>query len=395
MSRAKCLVRFLVIGGVAVGLVVATHRPVSPLQTDGAIENAERTERREPSDVGWTGTEPWILAARGLAANRSGGLLIADISSHRVWRMASEGMFDAVAGRGSGGRDFGTSDGDGGPATRAGLNWPIAVTSDGEGAFFVAEFHGHRVRKVGPDGRIVTAVGTGIQGCSGDGGLATKARIGGPHGLAVDRAGNLYIADFLNGRIRKVDESGMITTVAGGGKSGGEQRVLATESVLTTPVAIIINSRGEMIIAEQNAHRIRRVGTNGMISTLAGTGKAGFSGDGGRATAAQLHSPVGLAVDTRDHVFIADLGNACVREVRPDGMIRTVVGGGSSTDKGPQVAAMRSAHGVAVNEDGSLFIADNNTRIWRIKGVASPGLLVGGPPPASEESPDEAKEQAP
>ena len=234
---------------------------------------------------------------------------------------------------------------------------------DSSGNLYIADTQNHRIRKVDNSGNITTFAGTGESGCCVDGGPATSARMTWPQGLAVDGSGNLYIADALNGRLRRVDSQGIITTVATG---------------LNWPEGIAVDSSGNVYIAEKNGHRIRRVDAMGTITTIAGTGARGFSGDGGLATGAMLDSPWDVAVDTSGNLYIADYGNRRVRRVDTSGTITTVAGIGYAIDSGgtgPAIeAVLTRPGGVAVDSSGNLYIADYGNH--RIKQVDSSGTLT-------------------
>ena len=207
------------------------------------------------------------------------------------------------------------------------LNSPSGVTVDGAGNLYIADTNNHRIRKVDTSGVITTVAGTGVSGYSGDDGLATAAQLNNPYGVTVDGAGNLYIADRSNHRIRKVDTSGVITTVAGTGAYGysGDDGTAITAQ-LNFPYGVTIDSIGNLYIADSFNHRIRKVDTSGVITTVAGTGAQGNSGDGGAATAAQLNSPSNVTVDSAGNLYIADTNNHRIRKVDTSGVITTVSG---------------------------------------------------------------------
>ena len=178
--------------------------------------------------------------------------------------------------------------GDGGPATAANLANPVGVVQDGTGNLYIADSQNHRIRKVATNGIITTIAGTGSYGFSGDGGAATAANLANPAGVALDGSGNLYIADSQNHRIRKVATSGIITTVAGTGVAGyGGDGAAATAATLNNPVGVAVDGMGNVYIADALNHCIRKVSTSGIITTVAGTGTAGFSGDGGSSYGCQ------------------------------------------------------------------------------------------------------------
>ena len=303
-------------------------------------------------------TSAQLSSPNGVAWDSAGNLYIVD--SGRI-RKVSNGVIDTVAGIGI----FGFS-GDNGPATSAQLNYPGGVAVDSAGNLYIADTGNHRIRKVS-GGVIATVAGNGTLGFSGDNGPATSAQLNYPGGVAVDSAGNLYIADSYNFRIRKVS-NGAITTVAGNGAPGfgGGDNGPATSAPLSRPSGIAVDSAGNLYIAEFNSGRIRKV-TNGAITTVAGSGTPGFSGDRGSATSAQLNGPEGVAVDSAGNLYIADFGNNRIRKVS-NGVITTVAGTGTpgfSGDNGPATSAQLAyPAGVASDSAGNLYVADtSNNRI--------------------------------
>src|ERR1019366_9345320 len=215
----------------------------------------------------------------------------------------------------------------------------------------------NRIRKVS-NGVITTVAGNGTSGNIGDNGPATGAQLNYPTGVAVDSAGNLYIADQYNHRIRKVS-NGVITTVAGSGTAGfSGDNGPATSAQLYYPAGVAVDAAGNLYIADQYNHRIRKV-SNGVITTVAGSGTAGFSGDNGPATSAQLSGPGGVAADSAGNLYIADTSNYRIRKVS-NGVITTAAGGGSGGDNGPATSAqLNYPAGVAVDSAGNLYIADD------------------------------------
>jgi sugar lactone lactonase YvrE len=273
----------------------------------------------------------------GLAVDALGNLYIADYGNYRVPRVGLDGMLTTFAGTGKSG-----STGDNGPAREASVNGPDYVAFDASGNLFIAEVLGQRVRKVSPDGIISTIAGTGKQakrGLSGlgDGGPALQAVLDRPHGLALDREGNLFIAETYDYRVRKVSRDGIITTVAGTGVQGySGDGGPATQAMLNLPNGLATDTEGNLYIAEFGeflasgfGSRVRKVSPDGIITTVAGIGPPGFAGDNGPAREAQLNSPFAVAVDSLGNLFISDWGNHRVRKVSPDGIITTVAGGGT------------------------------------------------------------------
>ena len=268
---------------------------------------------------------------------------------------------------------------DGGPAVEAELYNPAGVAVDGAGNLYIADASNNGIRKVDSTGTITTIAGTGELGFSGDGGPAVEAELYDPAGVAVDSAGNLYIADSGNQRIRKVDLTGTITTIAGTGEFGfSGDGGPAVEAELHSPRGVAVDSAGNLYIADSRNRRIRKVDSTGTITTIAGTGEFGFSGDGGPAVEAELRSPRGVAVDSAGNVYIADSGNRRIRKVDSTGTITTIAGTGEfgfSGDGGPAVEAeLRSPYGVAVDSAGNVYIADVIDQ--RIRKVDSTGTIT-------------------
>ena len=292
------------------------------------------------------------LQAEGVAVDSAGNLYV--IGGSRV-RKVSNGVITTVAG---GGFSLG---GDNGPATSAQFNSPGALAVDSASGLYIAD--GYRVRKVS-NGVIATVAGNGTNGSSGDNGPATSAQLR-AGSLAVDSAGNLYIADTLNNRIRKVS-NGVITTVAGNGSPGfGGDNGPATSAQLYYPGGIVLDSAGSLYIADTYNSRIRKV-ANGVITTVAGNGMQGFKGDNIPATSA-LISPAGIALDSADNLYIADFYAVGIRKIS-NGVIATVAGigtNGFSGDNGPATSAqLNLPWGVAVDSAGNVYIADaGNNRI--------------------------------
>ena len=328
---------------------------------------------------------------RGVAPDGAGNLYIADTDNHRIHKVDSAGVISTVAGSGTAGFS-----GDGGAAVSAQLDNPSDVAPDGAGNLYIADVVNQRIRKVDSAGVISTVAGSGTAGFSGDGGAATAAQLDGPTDVALDGAGNLYISDGLNHRIRKVDSSGNISTVAGTGTQGyGGDGGAATAAQLDTPADVALDGAGNLYIVDNNNHRIRKVDSAGNISTVAGTGTAGFSGDGGAAMAALLNHPVGVALDALGNLYIADQLNHRIRKIATvpgfsagilsTGVITTVAGDGAQGyggDGGAAVAAQLNLPvGVALDGAGNLYIADRSNN--RIRKVGPPP-----PPPARPREPE-------
>jgi sugar lactone lactonase YvrE len=273
--------------------------------------------------------------------------------------------------------------GDGGQATIAEFYAPSKVILDAAGNLYIADLGNNRIRKISLSGIINTIAGTGTAGYSGDGGQATVAELNQASGVCFDAAGNLYIADQVNNRVRLVNATGIISTFAGTGMAGysgdgGE----ATSAELYTADDIIYDSDGNLYISDTNNERIRKVNTAGVISTIVGNGTAGFSGDGGQATAAELHRPTGLVYDAVGNLYIADELNNRIRMVNTAGIISTIVGNGVHAFSGDGGAAtlaeLSYPNGVCLDPAGNIYISDSgNNRIRRVNTTGIISTIVG------------------
>jgi len=294
-----------------------------------------------------------VLFLGGIGIDRRDQLYFT--SKAYVWRRNPDGPLTVVAGNGEIG--FG---GDGGPAIEAMLWTPMDVAFDSQGNMYIADTGNERIRKVDAFGIITTYAGSGEPGFGGDGGLATEAKLLSPTGVAVDSSGNLYIADRGNNRIRVVGPSGIINTYAGSGPPGfGGDGGPATEARLYSPNDIALDSEGNLFIADTANNRIRRVGNDGIITTVAGTGIGGFSGNGGAAVNAQIWSPYDVAVDPAGNLYIADYTNWRIRRMDTNGIINTWVGGarGYTVDGMPAPdARIFPPHAITLDSRGTLYI---------------------------------------
>lgn len=260
--------------------------------------------------------------------------------------------------------------GDGGAASASLLNHPASVATDAAGNIYVADFANHVVRKISTSGIITTFAGNGTAGYTGDGAAATAAMLSGPTGLATDVAGNLYIADAVGNVIRRVSATGVISTFAGTG-SGGYSGDLgaATAAQISSAYGVATDNLGNVYIADYGNEVIRKV-TAGIITTIAGTaGSGGYTGDGGAATAALLNTPTDVIADALGNIYIADNGNHVVRKINALGTISTIAGNGTSGSFGNGVAAttaeLSNPYGVAVDGAGNVYVADQNNNLIR------------------------------
>ncbi|MCD6010653.1 MAG: surface protein [Flavipsychrobacter sp.] len=317
-----------------------------------------------------------------VAFDGSGNMYIADDGNQRIRKVNSSGIISTIAGT-----TIGFS-GDGGAATAAQFNNPTGVAVDNSGNVYVADLNNHRVRKISTSGIITTFAGTGTIGFSGDGGAATAARLSYPRELAFDGNGNLYISDQSNSRIRIVNTSGIISTVAGTGTAtyGGDGGA-ATLAQINLPRGVFVDASGNAYIGDFNNNRIRKINTSGTISTYAGTGVSGFTGDGGPATSGRLNNPWGVGMDALGNMFITDAG-VRIRKISGTGIITTLAGTGSNGFSGDACAAstamMNVATGIFVDGTGAIYFADrSNHRVRKIYDNHPPVFNGGHRQPSS------------
>jgi len=288
-------------------------------------------------------------------------------------------VIETVAGTG----DRGFS-GDGGDAIAARLNEPSGVAVDGAGNIYIADNDNNRIRRVDREGKITTVAGTGKSGFSGDSGPATEAELNNPYGVWVSASGEVYIADQRNHRVRKVSQDGVIETIAGNGVSGySGDGGPATEASLSYPDDMVLNSEGELFIADAGNDVVRRILVDGSIDTFAGSGKHAYngasahSGDGGPATLAQLDTPAALAIDPKGNLYIADLRNHAIRKVSTEGVITTIAGTGRAGFNGDR----RDATKAMLDEPGGVAIDKDGSLLiaeggnWRVRRLARDGSI--------------------
>jgi uncharacterized protein (TIGR03437 family) len=273
--------------------------------------------------------------------------------------------------------------GDGAEAVLSPLNSPKGMAIDPAGNVYIADSENFRVRKVNASGLMSTYAGNGVYGFSGDGGQAVNASISDILSVALDAAGNLYVADSSNRRIRKITPGGIITTIAGTGVQGySGDGGPAVSALLGRPVAVAVDAGGNLYYVDSVDQCVRRINAAGIISTVAGNGVQAFSGDGGQATAASLAFPLGMAFDSAGNFYVADANNNRIRMVTPGGIISTVAGDateGFSGDGGPAVnASINIPSDVAVDGAGNLYIADaGNNRIRKITPAGVISTIAG------------------
>ncbi len=317
-----------------------------------------------------------LYEPRTVKVDDSNNVYLIDAGDYRVRKILPDGKIITVAGNGLNSGLIGDS----GLATNATLGYILALAKDKKGNLYIADDANQSIRKVDGSGIITTiAGGNGATGFSGDGGAATLAQLSYPDGLAIDDTGNIYIADKNNQRIRKIDVNGIITTIAGNGTrgfSGDGGSAIAAE--LNYPDGLAIDNVGNILIADNVNNRVRKIDNNGIITTVAGNGTSAFNGDGGSATAAGL-TAIDVAADSSGNILIADRGNDRIRKVDKNGIISTIAGGGNVYGDGgnPLVADLPGLYSVAVDKSGNVFISDfTNHRVRKItNGVLATTLL--------------------
>jgi uncharacterized protein (TIGR03437 family) len=350
-----------------------------------------------------------LIGPADVAADSRGNVFLLD--GARIRKISAAGIISTVAGTGSSGYS-----GDGGPAVSAQLSTPSGIVVDSSGSIYFADYDVLRVRKISPDGIIQTVAGTGAYGHSGDGGPAINARLEGPGALALDRNGSLYLIDGTQedadgasirkvspagiittvstrsdlgnlwalaidpddtlfvaqmdfGRIGRIEGDGSITTIAGRAGSADDflRPMPAASAQFYSPIGVAVDAKGSVYIADSSIHRVRVIYPAGIITTVAGTGSAGYSGDGGLATQSSLYLPSGVAVDTRGNVYIADHGNRRIRKVSPAGTITTVAGTGTNVPVGDVWA-------VATDSADNLYVADTSSQ--QIRRISTDGTVT-------------------
>jgi uncharacterized protein YjdB len=277
----------------------------------------------------------------------------------------------------------------GGLATATALNYAIHMSMDATGNIYYSDYTNSLIRKISPSGIVTTVAGNGTVGYSGDGGLATSAAIRNPTGTAVDAAGNLYFSDYQGYEIRKVTASGIISTIAGTGILGSSgDGIPATSAAINHCWGVAVDGSGNVYFADRYNHKIRKVNTSGIISTVAGNGTAGFSGDGSAATAAQLNQPLDITFDLNGNMYVTDGSNNRVRKIDPSGIINTIAGngtGGFAGDGSPATAAtveLNNPVGISVDSAGNIYTGDYSNN--RVRKISASGIIstVAGTGPA-------------
>lgn len=347
--------------------------PVLSAQTGSwFVDTVAGTDR--PVNDGGRGTLALLNTPGSVVPDAAGNVIFADSGNHRVRRIAPDGTITTIAGTGIPGYS-----GDGGPAGAAQLVTPQGLALDAAGNLYISDYSAHVVRMLGMDGSISTVAGNGLPGNTGTGGSALAASLNGPYALAIDKAGNLYIAEDLGNLVRKVTPDGRI--------------VAFTSERFVNPEGLAIDAAGNVYIASWGSDKIYRATPSGTVTTFAGNGNYGFSGDGGQAVGAAFASPMGITFDAAGSLWICDSSNNRIRKITSDGIIQTVIGSGSAGLNGfsgdPKAASVYTPAGVAIDTKGFVVWSEagnnrirsfnpGNRQITEIGGSAVPLNSTGG-----------------
>ena len=302
------------------------------------------------------GTAAQFNKPDGVAVDSSGVVYVADENNHRIRKITPAGVVSTLAGSGTAGNTNGTG-------TAAQFSYPRGVAVDASGTVYVADMGNQRIRKITAAGVVTTLAGSSSGYVDATG---TSARFNTPQGVGVDSSGNVYVADSINRRIRKITAAGVVTTLAGSGAAGFADGT-GTAAQFNTPWGLGVDSSGVVYVADTINNRIRKITAAGVVTTLAGSGAAGPAD--GTGTAAQFNNPSGVAVDSSGNVYVADWSNHNIRKITPSGAVTTLAGSGVSgfADEPGTAAKFSSPWSVAVDSSGSIYVADSvNNRIRKI-----------------------------
>jgi sugar lactone lactonase YvrE len=357
----------------SVGLVGTGLGPQVGL-TPGIITTIAGNGTQGFSGDGGLATEAEFNEPRYMVSDAAGNIYISDLGNYRIRMVDPNGIVTTIAGNGKE-----ASSGDGGPATSAAVI-PFGIALDAAGNLYVPD--GGRVRKIDINGIITSFAGNGTSGNGGDGGPATDAETGCPKNAIVDAQGNVYFSDICENNVRKVDTQGIISTVAGNGSTYGPlgDGGPATEASLDYPLQLAFDAVGNLYIADYFHERIRKVDTNGIITTFAGTGNYGFNGDGGPANQAKLNAPNGVRVDAAGNVYVSDYNNFRIRRVDIHGIIKTIAGDGTHVyvgDGGPATSTEILSESAGIDSSGAFYILDDYSNRVRKVDVSRSAVNFG------------------
>jgi len=360
-------------------ITMREHNIISRIDTKGMMTRYAGSGESGFSGDGGPAIKANFKTPAGLAFDPEGNLYIADRENHRVRKLDTSGNISTFAGIGKAGFS-----GDGGPAVSAKLNLPSGLATDEKGNLYISDRSNDRIRVVDKKGVIRTYAGSGVAGFQGDAGPALKAQLDKPFGIALDEAENLYIADRNNNRVRKVSPEGIITTVAGdGGFFFMGDNGPAYRASVAAPTGVAVDKKGNLYIADRNNNRIRLVDKLGMIRTVAGTGQQDYNGESETARETNLYLPFGLTVDSNDNLLVIDRSHYRIRRIDPkSGKVETIAGNGLKLfagDGGPATGATLSfPHGMFVDKNDNLIFSDKGH--YRIRKITPKGIIstIGG-----------------
>jgi sugar lactone lactonase YvrE len=381
-KKGILLVVVVVVGTLAAGLLWTNKRYVKhqPRRWYGYLSSSQNLAERGD---GGAAKNLRLYDPMGIDQDGDGNVYISDrgrgSTGGVVWKIDLEGAAHAVAGTGLRGLPY-----EGDQAVGSNLGMPQGMFVDGSDRLYFADSKHYAVFRIDREGRLSWIAGSGRRGFKGDGGLAIEAEMNTPHDIQIDSWGNLYVADVNNHRIRKITPDGFIRTVAGTGEPGYSGDGGPAEAAqLNTPYGVFIDRDGRLLIADSSNHVVRRVDARGVITTIAGVGQAGYAGDGGPAQHAMFDSPQSLTMDATGRLYVGDEHNHVIRLIETDGLISTLAGSGEAGfAKDGQSAARASLNdpeNVLVRDDASVLITDgDNARVLLVKVDGSVWSFAGG-----------------
>ena len=337
---------------------------VKKINSDGIISTIAGNGSSGSTGDGGLATSATLNASYSVSFDKDGQVYIADYSANKIRKINTSGYINNFAGNGL----IGQYSGDGAAAINAEMGSLYGICTDNLGNVYASDYDNFVVRKIASNGVISTVAGSGLRGNTGDGGLATDAKLTNPRALSVDRDGNLYIVDVSNNRVRKVDKNGIISTFAGSGTNTGDS-ILATSAQLGIVRGVYADSTSNNVYIICN-YKVRMVDPSGKIYTIAGTGEPGYAGDNGPAKLAMFNAPQGIVKDKKGNLYISDLGNYRIRKISAAGIISTIVGDGTNAAFIDSTKAMNAKiypWGLSIDSAGTIFFCDGSSyNIYRI-----------------------------